>query len=98
MNKKVKCTLQNALYNGHVAVHKPRHIYVGSGMHNRNQLKGINDWDNPKTTMPSNIRKHNLDPVEYLCDVFCRIKKTAKDKLVDLLAHRWQLATVTSWA
>lgn len=43
MNKKVKCTLQNALYNGHVAVHKPRHIYVGSGMHNRNQLKGIND-------------------------------------------------------
>ena len=143
MNKKVKCTLQNALYNGHVAVHKPRHIYVGSGMHNRNQLKGINDWNNPKTTMPSNsnldpddfrrerqirriakyrnncyfvgspesgvrfarlmshfanIRKHNLDPVEYLCDVFRRIKKTAKDKLVDLLAHRWQQATVTAWA
>lgn len=23
---------------------------------------------------------------------------TAKDKLVDLLAHRWQLATVTAWA
>ena len=22
-------------------------LYVGSGMHNRNQLKGINDWDNP---------------------------------------------------
>ena len=118
-------------------------LYVGSGMHNRNQLKGINDWDNPKTTMPSNsnsdpddfrrerqirriakyrnnsyfvgspesgvrfarlmshyanIRKHNLDPVEYLCDVFRRIKKTAKDKFVDLLAHRWQLATVTAWA
>ena len=46
----------------------------------------------------ANIRKHNLDPVEYLCDVFRRIKKTAKDKLVDLLAHRWQLATVTAWA
>lgn len=46
----------------------------------------------------SDIRKHNLDPVEYLCDVFRIIKKTAKDKLVDLLAHRWQLATVTSWA
>ena len=46
----------------------------------------------------ANIRKHNLDPVEYLCDAFRRIKKTAKDKLVDLLAHRWQLATVTSWA
>lgn len=24
--------------------------------------------------------------------------RTAKDKLVDLLAHRWQLATVTAWA
>lgn len=46
----------------------------------------------------ANIRKHNLDPVEYLCDVFRRIKKMAKDKLVDLLAHRWQLATVTAWA
>lgn len=46
----------------------------------------------------ANIRKHNLDTVEYLCDVFRRIKKTAKDKLVDLLAHRWQLATVTAWA
>ena len=46
----------------------------------------------------ANIRKHNLDPVEYLCDVFRRIKKTAKDKFVDLLAHRWQLATVTAWA
>ncbi len=34
----------------------------------------------------------------YLCDVFRRIKKTAKDKLVDLLAHRWLLATVTAWA
>lgn len=45
----------------------------------------------------ANIRRHNLDPVEYLCDVFRRIKKTAKDKLVDLLAHRWQLATVTAW-
>ena len=41
---------------------------------------------------------YNLEPVEYLCDVFRRIKKMAKDKLVDLLAHRWQLATVTAWA
>lgn len=44
------------------------------------------------------IRKHNLDSVEYLCDVFRRIKKTAKVKLVDLLAHRWQQATVTAGA
>ena len=46
----------------------------------------------------ANIRKHNLEPVEYLCDLFRRIKKTAKDKLVDLLAHRWQLGSVTAWA
>ncbi len=46
----------------------------------------------------ANIRKHNLDPVEYLCDVFRRIKNTAKDKLVELLAHRWQPATVAVWA
>ncbi len=45
----------------------------------------------------ANIRKHNLDPVEYLCDVFRRIKNTAKDKLVELLAHRWQPATVAVW-
>lgn len=37
-------------------------------------------------------------PSLRVCDVFRRIKKTAKDKLVDLLAHRWQLATVTAWA
>lgn len=118
-------------------------LYVESGMNNRNQLKVINDWDNPKTTMPSNsnsdpddfrrerqirriakyrnnsyfvgslesgmcfarlmshfanIRKHNLESVDYLCDVFRRIKKAAKDKLADLLAHRWQLATVIAWA
>ena len=36
----------------------------------------------------ANIRKHNLEPIEYLYDVFRRIKNTAKDKLVDLLAHR----------
>lgn len=45
----------------------------------------------------ANIRKHNLDPIEYLCDVFRRIKNTAKDKLVDLLAHRWQPTTVAAW-
>ena len=46
----------------------------------------------------ANIGKHNLDPVEYLSDVFRRIKTTAKDKLVDLLEHRWQPATVGVWA
>ena len=38
------------------------------------------------------------NPERWLCYVFRRIKKTAKDKLVDLLAHRWQLATDTAWA
>ena len=45
----------------------------------------------------ANIRRHNLDPLEYLCDVFRRIKKTAKDKLMDLLAHKWRPATVAVW-
>lgn len=45
----------------------------------------------------ANIRKHNLDPIEYLCDVFRRIKNTAKDKLVELLAHKWEPATVSAW-
>ena len=46
----------------------------------------------------ANIRKHNLDPLEYLCDVFRRIKNTAKDKLVDLIAHRWRPTTGAVWA
>ncbi|MGN1254660.1 MAG: IS66 family transposase, partial [Prevotella sp.] len=45
----------------------------------------------------ANIRTHKLDPVEYLCDVFRRIKKTATEKFVDLLAHRWQPASVAVW-
>lgn len=59
-----------------------------------NQLKGINDGDNPTTTM----QVTQIRISRQTCDVFRRIKKTAKDKLVDLLAHRWQLATVTAWA
>ena len=46
----------------------------------------------------ANIRKYNLNPLEYLCDAFRRIKKTAKDKLVDLLAHRWKQTIATAWA
>lgn len=41
--------------------------------------------------------RHNLDPLEYLCDVFRRIKTTAKDKLADLLAHKWYPATAAVW-
>ena len=40
---------------------------------------------------------HHLDPIEYLCDVFHRIGTIAKEKLVDLLPHRWQPATVSAW-
>ena len=45
----------------------------------------------------ANIRNHHLDPIEYLCDVFRRIGTIAKEKLVDLLPHRWQPATVPAW-
>lgn len=44
------------------------------------------------------IGANDVGKTNLICDVFRIIKKTAKDKLVDLLAHRWQLATVTSWA
>ena len=45
----------------------------------------------------ANIRNYKLDPVKYLCDVFRRITNTADDKLVGLLAHKWQPATVSEW-
>lgn len=35
----------------------------------------------------ANIRNHNLDPITYLCDVFRRIGKTAKEDLETLLTH-----------
>ena len=44
------------------------------------------------------IGANDVGKTNLICDVFRRIKKTAKDKLVELLAHRWQLATVTAWA
>ena len=45
----------------------------------------------------ANIRNHKLDPIKYLCDVFRRIKNTADEKLVELLAHKWQPATMSEW-
>ena len=44
------------------------------------------------------IGANDVGKTNLICDVFRIIKKTAKDKLVDLLAHRWQLATVIAWA
>lgn len=34
--------------------------------------------------------------LNYLCDVFRRIKKTAKEQLVNLVAHRWSLLSTKS--
>lgn len=42
----------------------------------------------------ANIRNHKLNVVAYLCDVFRRIGKTAKEELVNLLPHKWQPMTV----
>ena len=41
-----------------------------------------------------NIRNHKLNPQIYLCDVFRKIKNIAtgaKEEMVNLLAHRWQM-------
>ena len=51
--------------------------------------KCIKTSENEEETELINIRKYNLDPIEFLSDVFRRIKKKAKEKLVDLLADRW---------
>ena len=41
-----------------------------------------------------NCKAYNIDPYKYLCDVFRRIKNTAKDQLVILVAHKWQSQVV----
>ena len=41
-------------------------------------------------TIFANCKAYNIDPYKYLCDVFRRIKTTAKDQLVNLVAHKWQ--------
>ena len=38
----------------------------------------------------ANCKDHQIDSFTYLCDVFRRIKKTAKEDLVNLLEHKWQ--------
>ena len=38
----------------------------------------------------ANCKDHHLDSFTYLCDVFRRIKKTAREDLVNLLEHKWQ--------
>lgn len=42
----------------------------------------------------ANIRNHKLNAVVYLCDVFRRIEKTAKEEMVNLLPHKWQPMTI----
>ena len=41
-------------------------------------------------TIFANCKAYNIDPFKYLCDVFRRIKNTAKEDMVNLVAHRWQ--------
>ena len=41
-------------------------------------------------TIFANCKAYNIDPYKYLCDVFRRIKTTAKDQLVNLVVHKWQ--------
>ena len=41
-------------------------------------------------TIFANCKAYNIDPYKYLCDVFRRIKSTAKDEIVNLVAHKWQ--------
>ena len=71
-----------------------------------NALKGENgaeDGNTPSSSIPKGLapstpekmaaRNKQLD----LCDVFRRIKNTADDKLVELIAHKWQPATASQW-
>ena len=41
-------------------------------------------------TIFANCKAYNIDSFKYLCDVFRRIKNTAKEDMVNLVAHRWQ--------
>ena len=38
----------------------------------------------------ANCKAYQLNSFRYLCDVFRRIKNTAKEDMVNLVAHRWQ--------
>jgi len=48
----------------------------------------LNEYDG--MSLEEFCKAENIDPYKYLCDVFRRIKKTAKDQLVNLVAHKWQ--------
>ncbi len=45
----------------------------------------------------ANCRAYGLNAYEYLCDVFRRIGTTAHEDLINLLPHKWQLATVSQY-
>lgn len=51
--------------------------------------KWVKTSENEEESEIINIRKYNLDPIEFLSDVLRRTKKTAKEQLVDLLVDRW---------
>ncbi len=46
----------------------------------------------------ANCKDHHIDSFIYLCDVFRRIKKTAKEDLVNLLEHKWHPVPVLAVA
>lgn len=52
-------------------------------------LHCLKDGSSRLMSVFANIRNHNLAPKTYLCDVFRRIGKTAKEDLETLLAHLW---------
>lgn len=47
---------------------------------------------------PSTRARTFMDSVKKKNKLYQDASLTAKDKLVDLIAHRWQLATVITWA
>jgi len=50
--------------------------------------KWVKTSENEEESEIINIRKYNLDSIEFLSDVLRRTKKTAKEQLVDLLVDR----------
>lgn len=44
----------------------------------------------------ANIKNHTLNGMEYICDIFRRIKDTSEEEMENLLAHKWQPSRILS--
>lgn len=44
----------------------------------------------------ANIKNHTLNGMEYICDIFRRIKDTSEEEMENLLAHKWQPSRIVS--